>query len=39
MPQTTAGQPATGWLDPAPFLRGVAWLDAGDGRCGRTRTM
>ncbi|MER0444527.1 GDSL-type esterase/lipase family protein [Streptomyces sp. Edi4] len=29
IPQTTAGQPATGWLDPAPFLRGVAWLDAG----------
>ncbi|MFG2719979.1 GDSL-type esterase/lipase family protein [Streptomyces sp. NPDC048416] len=31
MPHEIAGQPATGWLDPAPFLRGVAWLDA-DGQ-------
>ncbi|MET9363442.1 GDSL-type esterase/lipase family protein [Streptomyces sp. NPDC006632] len=31
MPHETAGQPATGWLDPAPFLRGVAWLDS-DGQ-------
>ncbi|MBX7468261.1 GDSL family lipase [Streptomyces sp. MAG02] len=28
LPYETAGPSATGWLDPAPFLRGVAWLDA-----------
>ncbi|MFE9402871.1 GDSL-type esterase/lipase family protein [Streptomyces sp. NPDC006530] len=27
-PHEIAGDPATGWQDPAPFLRGVAWLDA-----------
>ncbi|MFG3285623.1 GDSL-type esterase/lipase family protein [Streptomyces sp. NPDC048111] len=30
-PHETAGKPADGWLDPAPYLRGVAWLDA-EGR-------
>ncbi|MFF3698498.1 GDSL-type esterase/lipase family protein [Streptomyces sp. NPDC002221] len=28
LPYETAGPSAAGWLDPAPFLRGVAWLDA-----------
>ncbi|MCX5383604.1 GDSL-type esterase/lipase family protein [Streptomyces sp. NBC_00083] len=30
-PYELAGQPAGGWLDPAPYLRGVAWLDS-EGR-------
>ncbi|GGY68269.1 GDSL-type esterase/lipase family protein [Streptomyces xanthochromogenes] len=31
VPYEIAGPSATGWLDPAPFLRGVAWLDS-DGQ-------
>ncbi|MEU9102631.1 GDSL-type esterase/lipase family protein [Streptomyces sp. NPDC048361] len=31
VPHKIADGPAAGWLDPAPFLRGVAWLDS-DGQ-------
>lgn len=31
VPYESAGQRVTGWLDPGPYLRGVAWLDA-EGR-------